>query len=118
MQNAAGGGTSVQSDGQNDSYHSVVSDLVSLIERVQASMQLIETAIAAESPLGDQEIATNIVVLDDVTPRYAKAHAALDACTAGLGVALHVLRDTRTSRHGMDEPVECVRAPVRLVGRA
>ena len=42
-------------DDRNDSYRSIVSDLVSLIEHVQASMKLIEAAIARESSLGDQE---------------------------------------------------------------
>jgi len=33
------------------------------------------------------------VVLDDVTPRYARATAALNACNIGLGAALHSLLD-------------------------
>jgi hypothetical protein len=103
MQNTAGGGTSVQSDDRNDSYRSIVSDLVSLIEHVQASMKLIESAIAGESPLGNQEVAANVVVLDDVTPRYVKASAALNTCNAGLGIALHFLLDTKTSKHGTGE---------------
>ncbi len=70
-----------------------------LIEHVRASMKLIETAIAGAAPSGDQEIAANVVVLDDVTPRYVKARAALSACEAGLGVALHVLLDRRTSKN-------------------
>jgi hypothetical protein len=41
MQNAAGDGIESGTDGQNDSYRSVVSDLVSLIEHVQASLRLI-----------------------------------------------------------------------------
>ena len=118
MQNAAGSGTLGQSDGRNDSYHSVVSDLVSLIERVRASMELIESAIAAEAPPGDQETTTNVVVLDDVTPRYARAHEALNTCNAGLGLALHVLLDTTTSRHETDEPAEYDRRPARSLGRA
>jgi hypothetical protein len=39
MQNAAGGGATDQSEGPNESYHSIVSELDSLIERVQASMR-------------------------------------------------------------------------------
>ena len=38
----------VQSDGQNDNCSSVVSDLVSLIEHMQASMKMLEGAIARE----------------------------------------------------------------------
>jgi len=37
MRNAAGDSVEFGSDGHNDSYRSVVSDLVSLIEHVQAS---------------------------------------------------------------------------------
>jgi hypothetical protein len=106
MQNAAGSGASVQSDSRNDSYRAIVSDLVSLIEHVQASINLIESAIVTESPLGNQEIGANVVVLDDVTPCYVKANAALNACNAGLGVALHFLLDTRTSGHATGEPAE------------
>jgi hypothetical protein len=35
--------------------------------------------------------------LDDVTPRYVRANAALSTCNAGLGVALHLVRDIRNS---------------------
>ena len=49
---------------------SIVSDLASLIEHVQASLRLIESAIDRESYLGDQE-AADVVVLDDVTPSKA-----------------------------------------------
>jgi hypothetical protein len=93
MSNAAEDGPSAQSGGQNDRYHRIVFDLVSLIGHVQASMKLVESAIASEALADDQEMAANIVVLDDVTPRYVKANTALTACNAGLGAALHVLLD-------------------------
>ena len=96
MQNAAGGGASVQFDSRNDSSRAIVSDLVSLIEHVQASMKLIESAIARET-VGSQETAANVVVLDDVTPATRRRMAALNTCNASLGVALHVLLDARTS---------------------
>jgi hypothetical protein len=118
MQNAAGGGTSVQSDGRNDSYHSVVSDLVSLIDRLQTSMELIESAIATEAFHGDQETATDVVVLDDVTPRYARAQQALNTCNAGLGLALQVLRDSGTSSHPTAGPAKRARRPLRSLGSA
>ena len=50
-----------------------------------------------------QEMAANVVVLDDVTPRYLKAGAALKACDAGLGVALHFLREPTVSEPGVYE---------------
>jgi hypothetical protein len=102
MQNAAGTGATGQSAGPNESYHSIVSELVSLIEHVQASMKLFESAFANETAPCGQEIAADVVILDDVTPRYAKVIAALSSCNAGLAVALHVLQDTRTARHDTD----------------
>src|SRR5947209_3522107 len=99
MQNAAGHGIAFGPDGQNDSYRSVVSDLVSLIEHVQASLQRIEQSMVPETSSGGQE-AANVVVLDDVSPRYARAAAALKACDANLGIALHFLLDSSTSGRG------------------
>jgi hypothetical protein len=102
MQDAAGGSAIVPSEGRNESYHSIISELVSLIEHVQASMKMLESAIASEAAPDGQE-AANVVILDDITPRYAQASAALNSCNAGLGVALHVLQDTGTAKHGTDE---------------
>ena len=89
MHSATGG--SVQPNGQNDNCSSVISDLVALIEHMQASMKMLESAIARELPLAGQEVGDNVIVLDDITPCYLKANAALHACRAGLGVALHSL---------------------------
>jgi len=41
MQNPERGGTANQPDDRNDAYHSVVTDLVSLIGHVQASLRLV-----------------------------------------------------------------------------
>jgi hypothetical protein len=100
MQIATGDGIELGPDGQNVSYRSIVSDLVSLIEHVQASLRLIEQTMVRETSPGGQENAANVVVLDNVSPRYAKATAALKACDANLGIALHVLLDSRTSGRG------------------
>ncbi|MDB5635353.1 MAG: hypothetical protein JWP51_261 [Bradyrhizobium sp.] len=116
MQDAAGG-ASAQSGSRNDSYRAIVSDLEALIQQVQASIKLIESAIVGESPLGNQEIGANVVVLDDVTPRYVRANSALNACNAGLGIAMHFLQDHRTSRHGADQSAGCDPRPVHLTGR-
>jgi hypothetical protein len=94
MQNVAG--RDAQSEGRDDNYRLIVSDLASLIEHVQASMKLLELAIASEAPLGNQEVSANVVVLDDVTPRYVKANETLNACNARLGAALHFLRDIKS----------------------
>ncbi len=77
MQNTAGPGAAAQSEARQDTDDRIVSDLESLIEHVQATMYRIEEALVRESAAGNQEIADNIVVLDDVTPRYVKANAAL-----------------------------------------
>jgi hypothetical protein len=98
MKNNAADDTSVQSDNRNDSYNSIISNLESLIEQVRASMKLIESAITREASPGDQEAAANIVLLDDVTPRYVRVNAALNACNAGLGAALHLLEDIRSPK--------------------
>lgn len=94
MLNAAADGVELASQDQNDqddAYRAIVSDLVSLIEHVRTSQRLIEQAIAREQTLGADEGSTNVIVLDDVSPRYMKAAAALQTCDANLGAALHSL---------------------------
>jgi multidrug resistance efflux pump len=115
MQNAADGGASAASDGPNNGYHAIVSDLVSLVAQLQSSIRLIESAMGRDAPLGNQEFATNVVVLDDVTPRYARANAALNAANAGLRAALHFLQDTRPSKHPTEDAAG--RRPLRSIGR-
>lgn len=78
---------------QSDAYHAVVSNLVSLAEHVQKCLRLIEQTIAAETPLGGPESSANVIVLDDVSPRYAKAAAAVQACDVNLDIALRSLLD-------------------------
>lgn len=98
MQNAAGGGTSAPTE---DLHGAIVSDLMSLIEHVQASMELIEQAIPDEAPLGYWETGSNTFVLDDVTPRYASVCAVLKNSEAHLGAALLFLHPTRTPQTGI-----------------
>jgi hypothetical protein len=102
-----------QPDDRNDYYNSVVSDLVSLIERMQASMKMLEGAIARELPLGGQEAGGNVIVLDDITPCYVKANAALHACNAGLGVALHFLAGAEPSTSRRVKSTESNRRPAQ-----
>jgi hypothetical protein len=106
MQNAADY-TSVRPGDLNDNYTAIVSNLRSLVEQVSAAMKLIESAIASEAATGHPDMATNIVVLDDVTPRYIRANAALSTCNAGLGVALHVVHDIRIARQKASGPNAC-----------
>lgn len=97
MQDAADH-TLVQSRDPCDNTTAIISNLGSLVEQVAAMMKLIESVIASEALTGHQDVAANIVVLDDVTPRYVRANAALGTCNAGLGVALHLVRDIRISK--------------------
>jgi hypothetical protein len=105
MQNAAGDDVAQAPHDQNAAYRAVVSDLVSLVERVQDSLRLIEQTIAKETapetspetPHGGPESSTNVIVLDDVSPRYMKSAAALQACGVNLGIALRSLLDSGDS---------------------
>ena len=92
--------------GIDESFGTIVSDLISLAEHVQASINLIEGAIARETSLGDGGIG-NVIVLDDVTPQYLKAGHALHACSASLETALRSLYETSVS----------ARRPLRLTAR-
>jgi hypothetical protein len=100
MQNPLGGGIAIEPDDRNDAYRSVVSDVISLIEHVQASLRLIEQEIARETASGSQETSSDIIELDDVTPPYVRATSALKACDANLAVALHSLLDSKIPEHG------------------
>ncbi len=81
----------------------VVSDLASLVDQVRKSLKVIESQIADGSdPV--ETLAGDVIVLDDVTPGYARAYALLQNCDAGLSIALHLLqnsmgRDARRSEH-------------------
>jgi hypothetical protein len=116
MQNARRGES--QPDSQNDHYRSVVSNLVSLIEHLKASTKLLELAIARETASGGQEPHDNVVVLDDVTPCYLRANAALNACNAGLAAALHSLLDANASKSETAALIGSDRDPAGLAGCA
>jgi hypothetical protein len=89
MQHAA---DSVERFRAHDSFGAIVSDLISLVEHGQSSINLIERAIARETTVGDHEN-SNIIILDDVTPQYLKASTALNSCSADLGHAVQFLLD-------------------------
>ena len=88
---------SAPADGPLDGLGAIVGDLICLIEHVQSSIAAIEAEVAREQLCSNPENAGNVIVLDDVTPRYARASAALNACRANLTTALHVLADNRGS---------------------
>ena len=99
MQTAAG---SDRPDIENHNYRLVILDLITLAERIEASMKRLERAIAAEMPRGNPDVHDNVFVLDDVTPCYAKASAALRACHVALGEALPLMQGTPASALGAD----------------
>ena len=81
-----------------DSRQLIEAELRSLIARIDISVRLIDAAMKPQDlkPVSDSAIAGSIeiFVLDDVTPRYATASAALNACRAGLGHALQSLSES------------------------
>jgi hypothetical protein len=96
MHNAADGARRFGEHGEG--FGNIVSDLISLVEQVQASITLIEGAITREMTSGDEDN-SNVIVLDDVTPQYMKASTAMHSCRASLGTALQVLLDARGGAH-------------------
>lgn len=87
---------------ETDSRQLIAAELRSLIARIEISVRLIDAAMTSDDmePADDNAILTassgsiEIVVLDDVTPRYATASAALNTCRAELGHALQKLSET------------------------
>lgn len=96
---------------ETDSRQLIAADLRSLIARIESSMRLIDAAMMeagrSEEGLlemgllemgglthGDPAGSADIFALGDVTPRYATASAALNACRAGLGHALQCLSES------------------------
>jgi hypothetical protein len=78
----------------HDTFGAIVSDMISLVEHVQASINLVERAIAREITVGDHEN-SNVIILDDVTPQYLKASTALNSCSTDLGRAVQFLLNAR-----------------------
>lgn len=60
-----------------------------LMDAAMMEACVLETGLAR----GDPASSADIFVLDDVTPRYATASAALNACRTGLGHAMRCLSD-------------------------
>jgi hypothetical protein len=75
-----------------DSRQLIAAELRSLIARIDLSMRLIDAAMEEEDA-GGVSGSSEIAVLDDVTPRFATASAALNACRAELGHALRQLSE-------------------------
>lgn len=87
---------------ETDSRQLIAAELRSLIARIEISVRLIDAAMTSTDLERDDDSAilsaisgsTEIVVLDDVTPRYAAASAALNTCRAELGHALQKLSES------------------------
>lgn len=86
---------------ETDSHELIAAELRSLIARIDIGMRLIDAAMTPDDmgPEDDNAIlgSTEIVVLDDVTPRYAAASAALNSCRAELDRALRKLSQSDNS---------------------
>ena len=83
---------------ETDSRQLIAAELRSLIARIEISVRLIDAAMTSDEVELEPHSAilgsTEIVVLDDVTPRFATATAALNACRAELGRALRNLSES------------------------
>lgn len=79
-------------DQRPDVYWSIVSDLVSLIERTRG-YQLVNEAIDATLPYDG-----NVVVLDDIAPEQSSEATLLGDSNLRLREALHFLLEARASR--------------------
>ena len=71
----------------------LVKELQSLSERIHAASCAVDAAIARERAMDGTEAGADVIILDDVTPRYLKANSALQACKAHLDGALQFLRN-------------------------
>jgi hypothetical protein len=83
----------------------VVADLTSLLDHVQASIKAIEAVIANEASSKSFEYVDSAVILDNVTPRYAPASAALNACSTSLNAASNFLQEAEASSAAPAKPM-------------
>ena len=84
-----------------DSRELIAADLRSLISQIETSMRRIAAVMDAsldQEHGSDPEGSADVFILDDVTPRYAAANAALVACGAGLGRALQCMSESGNAR--------------------
>jgi hypothetical protein len=109
MKKPAGNDISFECGGQQDTAGFIFPDLVSLIQRLQTTIRFSESALAA-ARLDSDEADADYFVLDDVTPRYAMANAALHTCRARLSEALYHLPEAGMS--GAPPNAHPLRAPM------
>ena len=84
MKNPTDGVNSIGFAGQQAG--SVHSDLLSLIQQIQACIRFTEQTMATVA--SDNGEVDDFFILDDVTPHHAMVNAALNVCHTALGEAL------------------------------
>jgi hypothetical protein len=109
MYNSAATGHTVAT-GNSDSRQLLASELRALITQIETTMRLIEATMVQEAG-GDQPGSAEVVVLDDVTPRYAAANAALSACKSSVDAALKFLMNADVPTQGADAATAATRRP-------
>ena len=97
-------GVPVSCRDRDDSHHSIIADIRFLIAGVDASIGRIELAMGREAASESPDSSAAVVVLDDVTPRYLAASAALSACRVELDFAMHALQETGMPESGTEAP--------------
>ena len=95
MQTARGGVTPTMSAGWNETNRAILSELVSVILQIRRSLAVIECDIAREVEPEDESVG-DVVVLDDVTPVYARSCAILRECDARLSTAVRLMLESMT----------------------
>jgi hypothetical protein len=76
---------------QQPDYRVMISDLMSLIERIRLCQQI------ASDSLGCEEAEDNVIILNDVTPQDSVRYNALDDCCLQLREALHFMLAARSA---------------------
>ena len=84
--------TQMPAEQRADAYWSMVSDLVSLIDRTQGYQWVNESPESAQAGEGD------VVVLDDMRPAQTPEALLLSDCNLRLREALHFLLEAKSSR--------------------
>ena len=95
MQTARDNVTQMMSTDWNETNRTILSELISIILQVRRSLEAIESEIAHEAESAD-DTGTDIVVLDDVTPTYARSCALLRECDARLSTAVRLMLESMT----------------------
>jgi hypothetical protein len=88
MQDLPGDVTCAPQDERNQSQDPVLSDIRALLQRVHASIGVVESAMQTTTG-EDADTSDAFFVLDDITPRYLKLRFLLGEVDASLRAALH-----------------------------